>query len=322
MQVLKQLPAQTNPKVLVGLETGDDGAVYQLTPDLAIIQTVDFFTPIVDDPYTFGQIAAANSLSDIYAMGGEPILALNIVGFPNCLSPDILTEILKGGADKVIEAGASMVGGHSVEDDEPKYGLSVTGTVHPDRILTNRGAQPGDRLILTKPLGTGVLSTAIKAEMLSETEYQEAVSVMALLNKSALEAVNGIDVHACTDITGFGLIGHAVEMAEGSGVTIQLHTDRIPVMAAALVNAAMGLIPGGMYRNRDYFKSKVELKAVPEEALLDLLYDPQTSGGLLLAVAPEDTPVVLKRLKESLPCAFAEIGEVIEPGGFSIQLIQ
>ena len=305
----------------MGLETGDDGAVYQLTEDLAIIQTVDFFTPIVDDPYTFGQIAAANSLSDIYAMGGVPILALNIVGFPNCLSPDVLAEILKGGADKVIEAGASLVGGHSVEDEEPKYGLSVTGTVHPQKILTNKGAQPGDRLILTKPLGTGVLSTAIKADMLSKEEYQEAVDVMALLNKIALEAVQGSVVNACTDITGFGLIGHGVEMAEGSGVTITLQANSVPVIQAALHYAEMGFIPGGMYRNRDYFNSKVELKGEVQEALLDLLYDPQTSGGLLLSVAPGEVEGIMNRLSDTLPCQFAEVGEVTERGDHYIQLI-
>lgn len=306
----------------MGLETGDDGAVYQLTPELAIIQTVDFFTPVVDDPYTFGQIAAANSLSDVYAMGGVPILALNIVGFPNCLSPDILTEILKGGADKVLEAGASLVGGHSVEDDEPKYGMCVTGTVHPQQILTNKGARPGDRLILTKPLGSGVLSTAIKAEMLSEEEYQEAVHIMTTLNKTGLEAALGAQVNACTDITGFGLMGHGVEMAEGSGVTIQFFASRIPVVKAALTNAAMGLIPGGMYRNRDFFGRKVQMVKEPGEALLDLLYDPQTSGGLLLSVAAEDADQVLENLQKNHHCAFAEVGVVVEAGKFPIQLLE
>lgn len=309
--MLRSLPAQTNPNVLVGLETGDDGAVYKLTEDLAIIQTVDFFTPIVDDPYTFGRIAAANSLSDIYAMGGEPILALNIVGFPSCLSPDVLAEILRGGADKVLEAGASLVGGHSVEDDEPKYGLCVTGTVHPQQILTNKGAQPGDKLILTKPIGTGVLSTAIKGIMLSKEEYQEAVDVMELLNKTALEAARGAAVHACTDITGFGLLGHGVEMAEGSGVTIKLKGSKIPIIAPALEYAAMGMIPGGMYRNREYFKSRIQVIGDFSEALLDLMYDPQTSGGLLLSVAAQDAEGVLERLSKTLSCSFAEIGEVV-----------
>jgi len=321
MSVLSKLPSQTNPNILVGLETGDDGAVYQLTKDLAIIQTVDFFTPIVDDPYTFGQIAAANSLSDIYAMGGEPILALNIVGFPNCLSPDVLAEMLKGGADKVIESGASLVGGHSVEDDEPKYGLSVTGKVHPGKILTNKGAQPGDRLILTKPIGTGVLSTAIKADLLSKEEYQEAVDVMALLNKNALEAVKDSVVHACTDITGFGLVGHGVEMAAGSGVTIKLYASKVPVLTSALHYAEMGLIPGGMYRNRDYFINKVKKQGELPEALLDLLYDPQTSGGLLLSVPEEEVEGILKRLSETLPCSFAVVGEVIAQGDHAIQIV-
>ncbi len=305
----------------MGLETGDDGAVYQLTENVAIIQTVDFFTPIVDDPYTFGQIAAANSLSDIYAMGGEPILALNIVGFPNCLSPDILAEILKGGADKVVESGASLVGGHSVEDDEPKYGLCVTGKVHPDNILTNKGARPGDRLILTKPIGSGVLSTAIKADMLSKDEYQEAVDVMSLLNKLALEATQGVVVNACTDITGFGLLGHAVEMAKGSGVTIKLYAGKVPVIKSALHYAEMGLIPGGMYRNRDYFKNKVDVQGELSEALQDLLYDPQTSGGLLFSVPPEVVEEVMKRLSNTMPCSFAEVGEVTELGDHFIQVL-
>ncbi|SMP49536.1 selenophosphate synthase [Anoxynatronum buryatiense] len=315
-----QLPKKMDPRVLVGLETSDDGAVYQLTPDLAIIQTVDFFTPVVDDPYTFGEIAAANSLSDIYAMGGTPILALNIVGFPNCLSTQVLEKILQGGAAKVLEAGASLVGGHSVEDDEPKYGLCVTGTVHPDHILTNKNAKPGDRLILTKPLGTGVLNTAIKAEMLGESDYQEAVSVMTLLNKSALDAARGGAINACTDITGFGLFGHAIEMAEGSGVTIRLKMSAIPFISAAIDNARMGLIPGGMYRNRDYFGSRVKVTGIVDEALLDLCYDPQTSGGLLLAIPESDVSRALESLEKTQPCAFAEIGSVGEAASYAIEI--
>ena len=314
------MPPQTNPAVLVGLETGDDGAVYQLTPDLAIIQTVDFFTPIVDDPYTFGQIAAANALSDIYAMGGTPVLALNIVGFPNCLSPDVLAEILKGGADKVKEAGASLVGGHSVEDDEPKYGLSVTGTVHPSQILTNRGAKPGDQLILTKPLGTGILSTALKAEMLSAAGYEQAITVMSLLNDTALQAAKQGDINACTDITGFGLLGHAVEMANGSQVSIHLQTDQIPVIPEAMDAAGMGLIPGGMYRNRDYFSNKIHLSSEIDRTLLDILYDPQTSGGLLLSVAPDSVAKVLDHLKEIHKCRYALIGSVIPQDIHAIRL--
>ena len=205
---------------MVGIETSDDAAIYRVTDDIAMIQTVDFFTPVVDDPYTFGQIAAANSLSDVYAMGGEPKVALNIVGFPNCLDPEILGEILRGGADKVKEAGAVLVGGHSVQDDEPKYGLSVSGFVHPDKIYRNYGCRPGDVLVLTKQIGSGIINTAVKAEMASEQAKMEAVKVMSSLNKKAKEAAEGFPVNACTDITGFGLLGHCAEMAEASGVTL------------------------------------------------------------------------------------------------------
>ena len=310
--MLKNLPFQYNPDVLVGLETGDDGAVYKLRGDLAIIQTLDFFTPVVDDPYQFGQVAAANSLSDIYAMGGKPILALNILCFPNCLSTDVMEEILKGGADKVIEAGAVLIGGHSVEDNEPKYGLSVTGTVHPNRIMTNKGSKPGDRLILTKPLGSGILNTAIKAEMISEKAQKEVLRVMTLLNASGIKATENAVVNACTDITGFGLIGHAVEMAEGSGTTLAIDAKKVPVITETKEKAEMGLIPGGMYRNKTYFSPKVKAKESISEVLLDILYDPQTSGGLLLSIPKEDADGVLNWLHQHHPCAYAEIGEVVE----------
>lgn len=215
---------------MVGIETSDDAAIYRVTDDIAMIQTVDFFTPVVDDPYTFGQIAAANSLSDVYAMGGEPKVALNIVGFPNCLDPEILGEILRGGADKVKEAGAVLVGGHSVQDDEPKYGLSVSGFVHPDKIYRNYGCRPGDVLVLTKQIGSGIINTAVKAEMASEQAKTEAVKVMSSLNKKAKEAAEGFPVNACTDITGFGLLGHCAEMAEASGVTLEIQAKRVPYM--------------------------------------------------------------------------------------------
>ena len=275
----------------------------------------------MDDPYVYGQIAAANSLSDVYAMGGVPIIALNIVCFPSCLEPDVLAEILRGGADKVKEAGASLVGGHSVEDDEPKYGLCVTGTIHPDKVLTNRGAQPGDRLILTKPLGSGVMSTAIKAEMLTTEEYDETIRIMSLLNKSGLEAAGAGKVHACTDITGFGLLGHTVEMAEGSGVTLSLRSKDIPLIGGARSYAGMGLIPAGMYRNRSYFSPRINMMDSSDEALMDLMYDPQTSGGLLLSVAPEDAGKVLERLSRIHPCAFAEIGFVKAAGDAPVEVI-
>ncbi|SFH46511.1 selenophosphate synthase [Tindallia magadiensis] len=309
--MIKNLPVQHNADVLVGLETGDDGAVYKLRNDLAIIQTLDFFTPVVDDPYIFGQVAAANSLSDVYAMGGKPILALNILCFPNCLPTEIMEKILKGGADKVIEAGAVLIGGHSVEDNEPKYGLSVTGTVHPDRILTNKGSKPGDYLILTKPLGSGILNTAIKAEMISTEAYNQVIHVMTLLNESGLQAVENVEVNACTDITGFGLIGHAVEMAEGSEITLMINTSEIPYIEEAKEKAEMGLIPGGMYRNRSFFEQKVKKDTTIEEAILDIAYDPQTSGGLLLSVPENEVDKVMDRLAHNHACDYALIGKVV-----------
>ena len=258
-----------------------------------MIQTVDFFTPIVDDPYTFGQIAAANSLSDIYAMGGEPKVALNIVGFPNCLDPAILGEILAGGAAKVKEAGAVLVGGHSVQDDEPKYGLCVSGFVHPDKIFKNYGCRPGDVLILTKQIGSGVINTAIKADMASEEATAEAVAVMSALNKKGKEIVEAYPVTACTDITGFGLLGHCVEMASASEVTFEIHVEDIAYMKDAEAYARMGLVPAGAYRNREHAEAHVDVGCVPEH-YVDLLYDPQTSGGLLISIAPEYVDDILR----------------------------
>lgn len=252
-----------------------------------MIQTVDFFTPIVDDPYMFGQIAAANSLSDVWAMGGEPVVALNIVGFPNCLDPAILGDILAGGADKVKEAGAVLVGGHSVQDDEPKYGLCVSGFVHPNKIFKNYGCRPGDVLVLTKQIGTGIVNTAIKAEMASKAAIEEAQTVMASLNKKGKQVVEKYDVSACTDITGFGLLGHCVEMASASEVTFELNVRDIAYLADAMDYAKMGLVPAGAYKNRGYSMDKVEQGSV-EEHYMDLLYDPQTSGGLLVSIAPEN----------------------------------
>ena len=268
---------------MVGIETSDDAAIYKVTDDIALIQTVDFFTPIVDDPYMFGQIAAANSLSDVYAMGGEPKIALNIVGFPNCLDPSILGDILAGGADKVKEAGAVLVGGHSVQDDEPKYGLCVSGFVHPNKIYKNYGCKPGDVLILTKQVGSGIINTAIKADMASAKAIKEVETAMASLNKKAKEVVDDYPVNACTDITGFGLLGHCVEMAEASEVTFELNVHDIAYFDEAEAYAKMGLVPAGAYKNRGYSEMKVEMSRI-EEHFIDLLYDPQTSGGLLLSV--------------------------------------
>ena len=267
-----------------------------------MIQTVDFFTPIVDDPYTFGQIAAANALSDVYAMGGEPKLALNIAAFPNCLDPEILGEILRGGADKVMEAGASLAGGHTIQDDEPKYGLCVTGFVNPASMWKNIGAETGDVLILTKPLGTGILSTAVKGEMASEEETAYAASVMATLNRYARDKVADLQIHACTDVTGFGLLGHSYEMAQGSDVELELEVDAIDLIPEALEFANMGLLPAGMYRNRAFAEVGVD---AGETALCrqDLLYDPQTAGGLLMAVDPADAEALHRELQGRVPSA-------------------
>lgn len=309
-QVLCQIQKPNHPDLLVGIETSDDAAVYKINDEIALIQTLDFFTPVVDDPYTFGQIAAANALSDVYAMGGDPILALNIVCFPNCLEPSILSEILRGGQDKVIEAGAILVGGHSVSDDEPKYGLSVAGFVHPSKVMTNDHAKPGDVLILTKPLGVGIINTAIKAGEASETAVREAVLSMTTLNKFGKKATENLSgVHSITDITGFGLLGHSVEMAEGSKVTLRIHSKDIPFISEAKDYANMGLIPGGAYKNRDFFAKKIFIEENVPTFLQDIIFDPQTSGGLLISVAKEDSKKLLENLATS-PISFALIGEV------------
>ncbi len=285
-----------------------------------MIQTVDFFTPIVDDPYMFGQIAAANSLSDVYAMGGEPKIALNIVGFPNCLDPEILGEILAGGAAKVKEAGAVLVGGHSVQDDEPKYGLCVSGFVHPDKIFKNYGCKPGDILILTKQIGSGIVNTAIKAQMASEEAIREAVTVMSSLNKKAKEVVEKYPVTACTDITGFGLLGHCVEMASASDVTFELKVEEIAYIQEAISYAKMGLVPGGAYKNRQYSGKLVDTSRV-EEHYVDLLYDPQTSGGLLISISPENVEQLMEDFaKKNMDTKVSLIGKVVEKGDKLIRL--
>ena len=294
--------------LIVGIDTSDDAAVYKLNDEMATIQTLDFFTPIVDDPYTFGQIAAANSLSDVYAMGGKPIVALNIVCFPNCLNMNILGEILRGGADKVLEAGAVIVGGHTVQDDEPKYGLSVTGTVHPDKVLKNYGSETGDILILTKPIGLGIINTAIKAGIASKEAYEKAVKVMAYLNKYAGEIITDYNITSCTDITGFSLIGHAYEMAEPSKKTFRIFKDAIPFIKEAKEYASMGLIPAGCYENKRYLEGKYLLKNV-ESWMEDILFDPQTSGGLLISCKEKDYIDILTRL-EKLEVESSVIGRV------------
>ena len=298
--------------LLVGTETSDDAAVYKISEELAVIQTVDFFTPVTDDPYLFGQIAAANALSDVYAMGGEPKLALNLAAFPNCLDTEILGEILKGGADKVMEAGAILAGGHTISDNEPKYGLCVTGFVHPKKMWKNCGAEPGDLLVLTKPLGSGVLSTAEKGGIIREAEHLEAVKTMTTLNKYAAELAKEFQVHCCTDITGFGLAGHAMEMAKGSKKTFVIYAEKLPVLSGAREYAEMGLIPAGAYRNREFLEKDMESRISGWRE--DLLFDPQTSGGLLLAIPTEDAAGLMGRLS-GLELPSAVVGEVTEEKG-------
>ena len=306
-----KLPKFYNENLIVGIETSDDAAVYRINDSTAMIQTLDFFTPVVDDPYTFGQIAAANSLSDVYAMGGEPAVALNIVGFPNCLDPSVLEEILAGGASKVMEAGAVLAGGHTIQDDEPKYGLSVTGFVHPDRVWSNTGARPGDVLILTKPLGAGIVTTAIKAEMAEEMSVKEVIASMCSLNRKAKQVLEKYRIHACTDVTGFGLAGHSLEMARGSGVTLEIDRKNLPVIQGADALARMGLVPAGAYRNRSFAEKEMDVSKA-EDHEIDLIMDPQTSGGLLASVSEKDADAVMRELESvGLETSFAVIGRVL-----------
>jgi len=319
---LKSLPFHTHPDLLVGLEQADDAGVYRLTPELALIQTVDFFTPIVNDPYRFGQIAAANALSDVYAMGGRPLTALNIACFPlKTTPPEVLKDILRGGMDKVHEAGALLVGGHSVEDPELKYGLAVTGVVHPDRVFTKAGAQVGDVLILTKPLGTGIIATAIKGRLASPAAEAAAVQIMTALNKTAAEYLGGLPVHAVTDITGFGLFGHAMEMAAASQVELTLFAEEVPVLAAAREYAAMGLVPAGSFANRNFCVKSLVIDPRIAPLLLDIFSDAQTNGGLLIAIADEEAKTLIKRLHAAGVSSAAVIGEVSATGKGKIRVI-
>lgn len=298
-EVVGRLPAAKDDRLMVGVEMADDAAVYRVSDEVALIQTVDFFPPMVDDPFTFGQIAAANALSDVYAMGGEPRLALNVVAFPNCLGAEVLGEILAGGASKVKEAGAVLAGGHSINDEEPKYGLCVSGFVKPDRIWKNGGARTGDVLLLTKPLGVGLINTAVKAGMASEEAERKAVESMSCLNKMAMEALRDVEVHSCTDVTGFGLTGHALETARASGKSLVIQTDKLEVLPDALFYASMGLVPEGTYRNKAFNKKDVRLEEQVDETMEDLVFDPQTSGGLLVSLKREDAENVLVRLAEA-----------------------
>ena len=302
----------TDADVIVGLERADDAGVYRITDDLAMIQTVDFFTPIVDDPYWFGQIAAANALSDIYAMGGIPKTAMNLVGFPlKQMDISILRQIIQGGLDKIREANVVLLGGHSVEDRELKYGLAVTGFVHPHRVVTKSNLKVGDCLVLTKPLGTGVINTAIKAGLASVKIIEQVTHLMATLNRDAAEVMKAFTVHACTDITGFGLLGHLAEMVVGSGLSAVLNSGNIPILPAAMDYAAKGMLPGGAAKNKAFRNSIVEFSSEVDSKLQDILFDPQTSGGLLICIQREDAQNIVDNLIKARIDQAAIIGEVI-----------
>ncbi len=293
------------------MERAEDAGVYRLSDDVAIIQTVDFFTPIVDDPYWFGQIAAANALSDVYAMGGKPLTAMNIVCFPvKTMAVSVLKDILAGGMDKIHEAGAALVGGHSVEDPELKYGLSVTGTIHPERVVMNSGGREGDRLILTKPLGTGIISTALKNGKAEQTAVSEAMKSMGTLNRKASELMQEAGVNACTDITGFGLLGHACEMIEGSESGMVIDSAAVPVLPQARELAKAGMLPGGLQRNRDFRQRMVKIEGKVPDELASILFDPQTSGGLLISLPGDKAEGLLKKLREAGIREAAIVGEV------------
>lgn len=311
--MLRHLPQSvSDPNVLVGLDTTDDAGVYRLTDDLALVQTVDYFTPIVDDAYMFGQIAAANALSDVYAMGGKPLTVLNIVGFPvKKLNKRILADILRGASDKVHEAGATLVGGHSIDDQEPKFGMAVTGTVHPERIRSNAGAVPGDKLILSKPIGVGIQTTAIKQDLLTDEELSRVTDVMATLNKEAAEVMEAFHVHACTDVTGFGLLGHAAEMAKGSRVGMIIEYDRVPVLPRTRELAERNVVPGGTKANHKWLADCVTYDDRIDEVAQLILCDAVTSGGLLMSIAASEAETLLAEL-HNRGIEAAMIGEITE----------
>lgn len=315
MQVLHQIPILNDPNVLVGLSTADDATVYKISDDLAVVLTVDFFTPIVDDPYMFGLIAATNSLSDIYAMGAKPILALNIVGFPVGKLPlEVLTQILLGGSDKAKEAGIPIAGGHTIDDNEPKYGLVVMGLAHPEKIMTNSNAKPGDVLILTKPIGTGIISTAMKAEIAHQESIDEAVKIMSTLNRSASEIMLEIGVNSCTDITGFGLLGHLYEMVSASNVNAEVIFDNVPLINGTRELANDLIIPAGSFRNYEYLENFIVWEDGLEYEQQMILCDAQTSGGLLISVSEEKSDALVKALEDSNALAAARIGRINEDG--------
>ncbi len=316
------MPIPKNPRVLVGLDTSDDAGVYQLNDEVALVQTVDFFTPIVDDPFTFGQIAVANALSDVYAMGGTPLTGMNLVAFPiKTLSPSVLKEILLGGLSKMEEAGVALVGGHSIDDPEIKYGLAVTGVVHPNKILTNAKAKTGDKLVLTKPLGTGIIATALKASLASEEAIRKSVESMGTLNRTASEWMKKFGAHACTDITGFGFIGHALEMATASQVGMVVESKAVPIFPEAMEYAKLGLIPGGTYSNRDFFSCRAEIHSSVLPLLADTLYDPQTSGGLLISLPSGEAEELVATLKKEKNIDSWIVGEIVKEPLGKIQIL-
>jgi selenide,water dikinase len=315
-QVLAQIPRWANENVLVGFDTADDAGVYKLTPEFALVQTVDFFTPIVDDPYTFGAIAAANALSDVYAMGGQPLSALSIVAYPANGDLDDLKQILRGGAEKMHEADCSILGGHSIADEEIKFGYAVTGLVHPERVKANSAARAGDALVFTKRLGTGVIGTALKRGIARDEHVAEAVASMLALNRRALEEMLRFDIHGCTDVSGFGLVGHAREMAVASNVTLEIAVDRVRLLPGALEYAALGAIPGGLKNNREFASCAVETARQLPPELENLLYDPQTSGGLLFTLPQQDAAA----LERAFEPAYT-IGRVLSRGDKPIRLI-
>jgi selenide,water dikinase len=317
--VLSALRLPTSPNLLIGLDVSDDAAVYKIDDSTALVQTVDFFPPIVDDPYTFGAIAAANALSDVYAMGGRPITALSIAAFPDDLDPAIIIAILQGGADKVAEAGAVLAGGHTVTDREPKYGLSVTGLVHPQKITPKGGARPGDRLLLTKPIGTGLITTAAKRDQARPEDVDAAIASMLRLNRLAAELAALVGVHGATDITGFGLLGHAAEIARHSGAGLRFRSADLPLLPGALATARAGIFPGGLDRNRRFLEADGYLRYEDgvEEAYRLLFNDPQTSGGLLFALPPAAAEDLLRRCADAGQGCW-DVGEVVSGSGIDI----
>ena len=312
----------SDENVIIGLDRADDAGVYRVSDELALIQTVDFFTPIVDDPYWFGQIAAANALSDVYAMGGTPKTAMNLVAFPSkTMDLSILRQMIQGGVDKLKEAEVTLIGGHSIEDKEIKYGLSVTGFIHPKRVLAKKNLKPGDRLILTKPIGTGIVNTAIKANMVSEQLSEKVTRVMAALNRDAALIMANFDISACTDVTGFGLLGHLAEMVNGSGCSARIVSGQVPFIPEAEEFAAMGLIPAGAYKNREFREQMITISEAVPRTIQDLLFDPQTSGGLLISVSNVHCADLVSALKNGGIADAAPIGDIIDSQEERIRVI-